>query len=221
MSKLNTTPMDISEIIDDHCQKRIKPQLLREVKTEALLVFARTALERYFERLEEIDYSPSVGTDEDSVYIYDTLKSLRDDLQTCVVNVDYLINLVQGVQKYPQLSKLYQQELPLIEYYDVMARKVSAYYEDKPAFIPEFLVICVLSNWIHEEEKSIERYPFLKEIDFLELMSKFEQNRDYFQKDGECKLSEIYDLSDRIVKKLKDKKFKIKSSRVSKTRKKR
>lgn len=221
MSKLSTIPMDISEIINENCQKRIKPQLLREVKTEALLVFARTALERYFERLDEIEYSPSVGTDEDSVYIYDTLKSLRDDLQTCVVNVDYLINLVQGVQKYPQLSKLYQQELPLIEYYDVMARKVSAYYEDKPAFIPEFLVICVLSNWIHEEEKSIERYSFLKGIDFLELMSKFEQNRDYFQKDGECKLSEIYDLSERIVKKLKDKKFKIKSNRVSKTRKKR
>ena len=213
--------MDINEILDTHCEKRIRPQLLREVKTEALLVFARTALERYFERLDEIDYEPTVGTDEDSVYIYETLKGLRDDLQKCVVNVDYLINIVQGVAHYPQLNKIYQQEMPLIEYYDVMARKVSTYYEDKPAFIPEFLVIVVLSNWIDEEEKSIALYPFLEKIDFLELMSKFEQNRDYFQKDGECKLSEIYDLSDRIVKKLKEKKFKLKSNRVSKTRKKR
>ena len=213
--------MDINEILDTHCEKRIRPQLLREVKTEALLVFARTALERYFERLDEIDYEPTVGTDEDSVYIYETLKGLRDDLQKCVVNVDYLINIVQGVAHYPQLNKIYQQEMPLIEYYDVMARKVSTYYADKPAFIPEFLVIAVLSNWIDEEEKSIALYPFLEKIDFLELMSRFEQNRDYFQKDGECKLSEIYDLSDRIVKKLKEKKFKLKSNRVSKTRKKR
>ena len=213
--------MDINEILDTHCEKRIRPQLLREVKTEALLVFARTALERYFERLDEIDYKPSVGTDEDSVYIYETLKGLRDDLQKCVVNVDYLINITHGVREYPQLQKIYQQEMPLIEYYDVMARKVSSYYADKPAFIPEFLVIAVLSNWIDEEEKSTALYPFLEQIDFLELMSKFEQNRDYFQKDGECKLSEIYDLSDRIVKKLKEKKFKVKSNRVSKTRKKR
>jgi len=221
MSKLQGVSMELAEILNDNCEKRIRPQLLREVKTEALLVFARTALERYFERLDEIDYNPTVGTDEDSVYIYETLKSLRDDLQRCVVNVDYLINLVQGVTHYPQLQKLYQQEMPLIEYYDVMARKVSTYYEDKPAFIPEFLVICVLSNWTEEEGKSVDLYPFLKEIDFLELMSKFEQNRDYFQKDGECKLSEIYDLSERIVVKLKEKKFKLKSNRVSKTRKKR
>jgi len=221
MSKLQGVSMKLAEILNDNCEKRIRPQLLREVKTEALLVFARTALERYFERLEEIDYEPTVGTDEDSIYIYDTLKSLRDDLQRCVVNVDYLINLVQGVDQYPQLQKLYQSEMPLIEYYDVMARKVSTYYADKPAFIPEFLVISVLGNWIEEEGKSIDLYPFLRKIDFLELMSKFEQNRDYFQKDGECKLTEIYDLSERIVKKLKEKKFKLKSGRVSKTRKKR
>ena len=167
--------------INDNCIERIKPQLLRDVKTEALLVFARTALERYFERLDEIDYKPTVGTDEDSVYIYCTLKQLRDDLQRCVVNVDYLLDVVDGAKKHQQLRLLHHQELPLIEYYDVMAKKVSMYYHNKPAFIPEFLVICVLSDWIIEEEKSVELYPFLKEIDFLELMGKFESNRDYFQ----------------------------------------
>lgn len=221
MSKISDPNMEIRDILNDHCQERIRPQFLRERKTEALLVFARTALERYFEKLDEIDYEPMVGTDADSVYIYDTLKKLRDDLQRTVVNVDYLINITKGVRVYPQLKKLYQQEMPLIEYYDVMARKVSTYYENRPAFIPEFLVICVLSYWIDEEEKSIALYPFLEEIDFLELISKFEQNRDYFQKDGECKLSEIYDLSERIVFKLKEKRFKLKQERVSKTRKKR
>ena len=212
--------MPIRYGINDNCVARIKPQLLRDVKTEALLVFARTALERYFQRLDEIEYKPTVGTDDDSVYIYSTLRTLRDDLQTCVVNVDYLLDVVSGANKHLQLQLLHHQELPLIGYYDVMARKVSDYYADKPAFIPEFLVICVLSDWIMEEEKSVELYPFLKEIDFLELMSKFESNRDYFQKDGECKLSEIQNLSLRITAKLKEKKFKTNTKRVSKTRKK-
>jgi hypothetical protein len=163
--------MPLNYFLDDHCKKRIKPQLLRDVKTEALLVFARTALERYFERLDEADYKPTVGTDEDSIYIYDTLNSLKDELQSCVVNVDYLINLSKGVQKHPELKQLHQQESPLIAYYDVMARKVATFYEDKPAYIPEFLVICVLSDWIDEEEKSVELYPFLKDVDFLELIS--------------------------------------------------
>ena len=212
--------MPIRYGIDDNCVARIKPQLLRDVKTEALLVFARTALERYFERLDEIDYKPTVGTDADSIYIYGTLRKLKDDLQQCVVNVDYLLDVVGGASKHSQLQFLHHQELPLIGYYDVMARKVADYYEDKPAFIPEFLVICVLSDWIIEEEKSIELYPFLKEVDFLELMSKFESNRDYFQKDEECKLSEIQDLSLRITAKLKEKKFKVNTKRISKSRKK-
>ena len=212
--------MPLKYFLDDHCKKRIKPQLLRDVKTEALLVFARTALERYFERLDEADYKPTVGTDEDSVYIYDTLNSLKDELQSCVVNVDYLINLSKGIQKHPELKQLPQQESPLIAYYDVMARKVATFYEDKPAYIPEFLVICVLSDWIEEEEKSVELYPFLKDVNFLELISKFESNRAYFQKDGDCKLSEIHALSLRITTKLKEKKFKLNTGRVSKTRKK-
>jgi hypothetical protein len=33
------------------CKNRIKPLLLRDVKTEALLVFVRTTLEDYFIRL--------------------------------------------------------------------------------------------------------------------------------------------------------------------------
>ena len=220
MSALKEMNMTLHTSVNDNCEKRIKPRLLRDVKTEALLVFARTALERYFQRLDEIDYEPTVGTDEDSIYLYETLKELRDNLQKCVVNVDYLLAVVKAAPTHPELTKLHHQELPLIEYYDVMARKVSNYYENKPAFIPEFLVICVLSDWIVEEEKSVELYPFLKEVDFMELISKFESNRDYFQKDGECKLSEIHELSLRITKKLKEKKFKLNTKRVSKTRKK-
>lgn len=208
-------------LVDNNCKNRIKPRLLRDVKTEALLVFARTALERYFARIDENGFQPIVGTDDDTVYVYDTLRSLTDNLQKCVVNADYLINLVQSAEKYPELKKQAKYEEPLIRYYDVMAKKVADFYTGKPAYLPEFLVICVLSHWILEEEKSTTLYPFLEEIDFLTLISKFESNRQHFEKNNECTISEIHEISLIIIEKLKNKKYKVNTERVSKTRKKR
>ncbi|QOY52253.1 hypothetical protein [Candidatus Sulfurimonas baltica] len=212
--------MPITKLLDDNCKKRIKPTLLRDVKTEALLVFSRTALERYFEQIDEAGYKPSVGTEEDTIYVYETLRKLLANLQECVVNVDYAINLVQGAKKYPELRSLAKLEEPLINYYDVMAEKVSKYYADKPAYLPECLVICLLGDWILEEEKSVSLYPFLKEIDFLDLIGKFESNRKSFEKNDECKISEVHELSFKIIEKLKNKKYKVNKARVSKTRKK-
>jgi len=194
--------------------------MLSGVKTEALLVFARTALERYFLHVEELKYTPLVGTKEDTQYVYDTLEKLKDNLQDSVVNADYLISLVQGAKVNSALKKLAKHEEPLMNYYDVMAHKVSNHFLQKPAYIPEFLVICVLSQWIIEEEKSIELYPFLKDIDFELLISKFEVNRKDFLKDDECIISDILSVSSDIIEKLKKAKYKVNKERVSKTRKK-
>ena len=35
------------------CSNRIKPKLLRDIKTEALLAFIRTTLEEYFKELDK------------------------------------------------------------------------------------------------------------------------------------------------------------------------
>lgn len=206
--------------ITNCCKNRVKPTMLSGVKTEALLVFARTALERYFTHIKELKYIPEVGTKEDTKYVYDTLEKLKNNLQESVVNTDYLISLVQGAKVDARLKKLAKYEEPLINYYDSMARKVSNHFSSKPAYIPEFLVICVLSYWITEEEKSIELYPFLKDIDFELLISKFELNRESFLKDDECIISDILSVSSDIIEKLKNTKYKVNKQRVSKTRKK-
>ena len=39
-------------VLNTNCKNRIKPKLIRDVKTEALLVFARTALERFFAKMK-------------------------------------------------------------------------------------------------------------------------------------------------------------------------
>ncbi len=212
--------MPLNKLINDNCKNRIKPILLVDVKTEALLVFARTALERYFAQIDEVKYKATVGTDSDTDYVYNTLRKLLANLQDSVVNVDYFLKLVQESKKSAKLKELAKCEDPLINYYDAMAESVAKYYKNKSAYLPEFLIICVLSHWILEEEKSIKLYPFLKDIDFLELMSKFEENRKYFEKNDGCTIKEIHEISSIIVEKLKAYKYKANKTRTSKTRKK-
>jgi hypothetical protein len=210
-------------MIQDNCtKKRIKPRLLRDVKTEALLVFARTALERFFERVDKNDWQPIVGTDDDTIYIYDTLRDLKNKLQECVVNVDYLINLVQSAKEYPELKSLANFEQPLITYYDVMARKVEYNIpSDKIWWIPELVVVCTLSHWIIEEEKSTILYPFLNDINYNKLIEKFEVYGKGLEGEKKNIILNMHQISTEVVEKLKNTKYKVNKSRVSKTRKKR
>jgi len=212
--------MPINKLIHDNCKNRVKAVLLLDIKTEALLVFARTALERYFIQIDEVKYKATVGTDSDTSYVYNTLRELLANLQDSVVNVDYFMTLTRESQKSPILRELAKHEDPLIKYYDVMAETVAKFYANKPAYLPEFLVICVLSHWLLEEEKSTNLYPYLKDIDFLELTSKFEDNRKDFEKNEECTIDEIYEVSSLIIEKLKNYKYKVNKTRVSKTRRK-
>lgn len=209
----------VSNIVDNNCKNRIKPMMLSGVKTEALLVFARTALERYFIHIEEHKLDPVVGSKKDTDFVYMELSKLNHYLQDFVVNADYLLNVVQAAKQYSELKQLAKHEEPLINYYDSMAHKVAVYFENKPAFIPEFLVVCVLNQWIIEEKKSIALYPFLQDIDFELIIDKFERNRQDFQKNGECIITDIFNISSLIINKLKTKKYKANKDRVSKTRK--
>ncbi len=212
--------MPINNFISNNCRNRVRPTMLRDVKTEALLVFCRTALERYFAKIDEAEYKATVGTDADTTYVYETLRDLLANLQDSVVNVDYFLDLVGLSKQHSMFRQLAKSEEPLINYYDVMAKVIRDHYEDKPAYLPEFLVVCVLDNWIAGEERSIELYPFLKNIDFLELMSKFEENRKYFEKEDECMVKELHQLSDKVTLNLKSYKYKANKTRISKTRKK-
>lgn len=214
------TAIPINNFINNNCTNRIKPTLLRDVKTEALLVFARTALERYFAQLDEAKMESASETDDEAVYVYNTLREFLTKLQECVVNVDYLINLVQGAKHHSELKILVKKEEPLMDYYDIMAQKVRSHFDGKFVYLPVFLVVSVLAEWILGEEKSTHIYPFLDEIDFLELIGKFEDNRKHFYQDETCKISEIHELSFKVIEKLKNHKYKANKTRVSKTRKK-
>lgn len=207
------------KFINNNCTRRVKPTLLRDVKTEALLLFCRTALERYFEQLNDENILPFIGSKQETDYVYGTLKRLTQLLQECVVNVDYILDVVEHAGKDPKIFALWKKEAPLIEYYNTMAITVERCYEGEPAYLPEFMVSCVLSHWILEEKKSVSLYPFLADIDYLELIGVFESNRSEFIKNGECHIDKIYKISEQVVESLKRKKFKPQKTVLSRLQK--
>ncbi len=206
--------------INDNCQCRIKPKLIRDVKTEAILVFARTALERFFLKIEK----ENIAFDEDKrvEQFYQTLQSMLNDLQAYVVNVDYLMQLMQYAKAYPksmELKQLAKYEEPLILYYDAMAKKVEKEFVDQKTAIPEFIVLCVLSNWFLEDEKSTSLFQFIQKYDFLELIDLFEEYIHTKSPEQKKYLLQMHKISFSITETLKKTKYKFNTQRVSKKRK--
>jgi hypothetical protein len=208
-------------LIDENCKQRVKPALLRDVKTEALLVFARTGLERYFDDLDAAGVAFRVGEDADTRYVDDALKSMLTGLQESVVNAGYLHGLSRSARFNSVSNLMYQREKPLIDYFNTLVNTVEHRYSDQKLLLPELLVICVLSTWILEEEKSVSQYPFLLDIDWLELVNRYEMNRGDFEKAGECLIGRTHDVAYEIIQKLKQKKFQVKKSKNVSKRKKR
>lgn len=209
-------------VINDHCESRIKPKLIRDVKTEAVLVFARTALERFFNKLENDNAELLLGSKEDTRYIYGSLKELLKELQKHVVNVEYLIELIQNAKKYPgslELRQLAKYEEPLINYYDAMAKRMEYHFPQKTAAIPEFIVICVLCNWFLENETPTTIYPFIEKYDFLKLIEKFELYTKNETDDKRKLVSRMQMVSIDVVETLKKTKYKFNKERTSKRKK--
>lgn len=215
--------MDEKEIliINDYCKERIKPKLIRDVKTEALLVFSRTALENFFNKLDEQNAQISLSNTEDSEYVYNTLRELLNDLQAHIVNANYLIELIQNAKRFPsnlELSQVVKYEEPLINYYDTMAKRMEYHFPSKTVAIPELIVICVLCNWFIEDERSTTLFPFIKKYDLCKLIDKFEIYAINSTDDKKKLISRMQYVAIDIADVLKKVKYKFNTKRVSKQR---
>jgi hypothetical protein len=195
------------------CKNRIKPLLLRDVKTEALLVFIRTTLEDYFRQIENESYYFGLGSKEDNQFIYNELKKLLGKLQDTVINSSYLRSLIENAPKYPSLKVLAKREEPLMVYYDSLVKTIERLLKDGNLWIPELIVIALLSEWIIEEEKSTYFYPFLKDLDYKDLINRY----DHCKKDLDDEKKEIimsmYKISSKLIDKLKKVEYKMNTNR--------
>ncbi|MEA3498798.1 MAG: hypothetical protein U9R16_07060 [Campylobacterota bacterium] len=200
-------------------QNRIKPKLLREQKTEALLVFIRTTLEQTFNEIDKKGSYTEIGSKEDTKYIYDILESLNNNLKECVVNSSYLQSIIANSDKSLFFKSLAKKEEPLMTYYDAIVKSISSNLSSGTLWIPELMIIALLSQWILEEEKSVYLYPFLKDIDYLQVMERFDKARLEENQDKKDIVFNMYKLSTKLIDSLKSSAYKTNIHRKSKSRK--
>lgn len=206
--------------IRESCKNRIKPKLLREMKTEALLVFIRITLEEFFLQVDNGNIKFSLGDKKDSEYISTQLRALLTNLQECVVNSTYLRSLIASSSKNTMLRVLAKKEEPLMVYYDSLVKGIEVNLENGQQWMPELVVICLLSEWVIEEEKSTFLYPFLAEINYLELIDIYDNSKSNLEQKERDTLMNMYKISSNLIEKLKSATYKVNTSRTKKRRKK-
>ncbi len=208
-----------------NCPNRIKPTQLREQKTEALLVFIRTTLEQYFKDLDIKKVHFQMGTIEDNQMVDETLKTLLNNLQETVVNSTYLRSITLTATKSQSMMMLAKKEEPLMVYYNAIVKQIELSLSQGQNWIPEQLIICLLSEWVLEEEKSTILYPFLNNIDYTSLLSRYDMVTIQAKKDEDWNktlaVKTMYKVASELIQKLKNITYKMNTKRVSKTRKKR
>lgn len=202
------------------CKNRVKPVLLRDIKTEALLVFCRTTLEDYFNQIDKLGYFFQLGNKEDNEFTTSELKKLLNNLQDTVINFSYLRSLIQNSSKNYSSIAIIKREEPLIFYYDSLVKEIEKSLENGSFWIPELVVICLLSEWIIEEEKSTFFYPYLKEFDYISLLNCYDKAKIDLDKEKKEIIMSMYKISSKLIEKLKKVEYKVNTSRKKVKRKK-
>ena len=193
------------------CRNRVKPKLLRDIKTEALLVFVRTTLEDYFYQIEKGSCFFKLSNEEDMKYVHNNLRKLLDYLEDSVINSSYLRSLIENANKNASLRLLAKKEEPLMVYYDSLVKSIERQLPNGTFWIPELIVICLLSEWIVEEEKSTYFYPFLKNFDYIDLINRYEVIKKDLEVDKKEVILNMFIISTKLIEKLKKVDFKFNS----------
>lgn len=202
------------------CRNRVKPKLLRDIKTEALLVFVRTTLEQCFYQIDNVGYNFRLGTDEDNEIVYSSLKFLLEQLQDTVINSSYLRSLIENSHKNITLKVLAKKEEPLMVYYDTLVKAIESSLKNGSSWIPELVVISLLSEWIIEEEKTAYFYPYLKDIDYLDLINRYDDTKKTLDDEKKEIIMNMYKISSKLIERLKKAEYKINTTRRKKLKRK-
>lgn len=195
------------------CKNRVKPLLLRDIKTEALLVFVRTTLEDYFYQIERDGFYFQLGNEKDNIFVSSELKKLLENLQDTVINSSYLRSLIENASKNNSLKIIAKKEESLMTYYDSIVKEIEKLLNNGNFWIPELIVICLLSEWIIEEEKSTYFYPWLKYIDYLALLNCYDNTKINLDNEKKEIVINMYKISSKLIDRLKKTEYKINRTR--------
>lgn len=185
-------------------------RLFTDIKTEALLIYINTLCIDYIKKIENNDYKIDIGNDSYNKEITNTIYSLKDLLSKSIYNAYELKSFVNSYIKASKNKKLPLQYETLLYYYNTIVSEFDKTFKAGDIWIPEQVIFSLLSEWIYEEEKSVKRYPYLQEIDYIKLLSYFENARNNDTDENKMKdgMRLMYKTSSNVIEKLKQAKLK-------------
>ena len=186
-------------------------KLLRDIKTDALLIYIKTVIEELLENIKNETYKIDLGYENFNKKIEENIIELNIKLDKTIINAYELKSFMAYQQMKQTNHKLLPNDEALVFYYNTIVKQIETQLKEGELWIPEQIVLALLSEWVLEEEKSTIFYTFLNDFDYLRLLSYYETTRNN-EKD--------INLKENIIKRLKNSKYKINSSRKSKMRKK-
>lgn len=198
---------------------QIKIKLLRDIKTDALLIYIKTVIEELLANIKNETYKIDLGNIEFNNEIEKNIRELNSYLSKNTINAYELKAIMSFEQLKAKNNKLVPNNQALVFYYNILVKQIETLLQEGDIWIPEQIILSLLSEWIIEENKSIIFRPFLKNIDYLKLLSYYETARN---NEKNINLREniiiMYKISSSMIKKLKNSKYKVDSSRKSKKR---
>lgn len=196
-------------------------KLLRDIKTDALLIYIKTVIEELLENIKNETYKIDLGYENFNKKIEENIIELNIKLDKTIINAYELKSFMAYQQMKQTNHKLLPNDEALVFYYNTIVKQIETQLKEGELWIPEQIVPALLSEWVLEEEKSTIFYTFLNDFDYLRLLSYYETARN---NEKNINLREniirMYQISSSMIKRLKNSKYKINSSRKSKMRKK-
>ena len=196
-------------------------KLLRDIKTDALLIYIKTVIEELLENIKNEKYKIDLGFEEFNKEIEKNIIELNTKLDKTIINAYELKSFMAYQQLKQSNHKLLPNDEALVFYYNTIVKQIETQLIEGELWIPEQIVLSLLSEWVLEEEKSTIFYTFLNDFDYLRLLSYYEKARNN-EKNINLRnnILKMYQISSSMIKRLKNSKYKINSSRKSKMRKK-
>lgn len=196
-------------------------KLLRDIKTDALLIYIKTVIEELLENIKNEKYKIDLGFENFNKEIEKNIIELNTKLDKTIINAYELKSFMAYQQTKQVNNKLLPNDEALVFYYNTIVKQIETQLKEGELWIPEQIILALLSEWVLEEEKSTIFYTFLNDFDYLKLLGYYEIARNN-EKNINLKdnIIKMYQISSLMIKRLKNSKYKINSSRKSKMRKK-
>ena len=196
-------------------------KLLRDIKTDALLIYIKTVIEELLENIKNETYKIDLGYENFNKKIEENIIELNIKLDKTIINAYELKSFMAYQQMKQTNHKLLPNDEALVFYYNTIVKQIETQLKEGELWIPEQIVLALLCEWVLEEEKSTIFYTFLNDFDYLRLLSFYEKARNNEKKSNlKQNIIKMYQISSSMIKRLKNSKYKINSSRKSKMRKK-